>query len=153
MRTPQEILARIAVVKDRDFFGTETDDLLFYLDFEHAKSFLQPEATDEDWGKPSRVDPLEAATEYLEFAFEKCLGHRGLSAARSISHFKAWFWLAGDDDTLAFLEDESHYPNYGAPMLLKIANVLGVAAPEGEDFACMARGERCGVGDNCGCGQ
>lgn len=47
MKTQKEIVDKINEIKDEDFFGFRVSDLLEYLDFEHAKEFLKPEATKE----------------------------------------------------------------------------------------------------------
>lgn len=152
-RTQQEIVERIEALSAEDLFGFQKGDLIDHLDFEHAKPYLKDTVTIERWYlyRTNVLPPLGAARDYMEFAFEKCVGHRGNSAGRSIEHFKAWIWLAGDDETLAFLDDHSHYTNYGAPMLAKLAKVLGVSAPEDAAFQRMARGTRCGVSNDCGC--
>lgn len=53
MRTDEEIIARIAEVDKRDFFGFETSDLVVRLPFEKAKPFLKDDAKAEEW----KVDP------------------------------------------------------------------------------------------------
>ncbi len=158
-RSQDEIVTRIQHVKanDWDWMGTQIDDLVGYLDFAYAKPFLNDDVTEEQWAADvvdvsAEKRPLDEARAYLSFAFDKCLDHRGISASRSLNHFRTWFWLAGDDKTLAFIEDDANYPQYGAPVLAKIAEVLGVALPDDEGFTRMAKGLRCNAGHDCGCG-
>ncbi len=49
----------------------------------------------------------------------------GLSANRSMSHYRAWLWIEGEwsDEDIAALED---YEDYGKPKLIKICNYLGI---------------------------
>jgi len=122
MRTQQEILDRIKSISNRDFFGFETSDLIDFLDYEHAKEFLKEGVTEEQWkeAREKTGTPEKQIKDYIEFAWEKAKGERGLSSERSINHFTAWLWLAGDDELVAFLEDEGNYPMYGKPMLKKV---------------------------------
>lgn len=125
-RTPDEIVARIRAVADSDydFFGAEQASLYRALDFEHAKEFLLEGATPEGWAK-CRTKPIaEEAIEYVAFAVSKIRNHRGLSTARSVSHFRAWAWLLLDDD--AFQQfDATPYENYGAPQVRKFCELIG----------------------------
>ncbi len=160
MRTQQEIVDRVNEIKAEDFFGFETNDLLEWLDFEHLSPFIKPEKREEmseDW----ETAPLEKsaiiarARDYLPFAYEKCTGHRGISAGRSASHFRAWFWLLGDDEMVGFIDDETNFTQYGAPIIAKAAERLEVVLTVDEAFERMARGQICQP-DGCpyeGCGQ
>ena len=122
MRTQEEIVARInEIQKDDRLFDFESPDLLIYLDFEHAQPFLIEGVTAEQWtGREyTREAVVEEIKEYLPFAFEKAQGERGLSAIRSQQHFRAWLWLAGDDDLLGEIEAMT-YENYGIERLERI---------------------------------
>lgn len=120
MRTQDEIVKRIEEVKSDDFLGFETSDLLAALDYEHAKPYLKPDCTKEQWDTDREPYTPENARkqirEYLDFAWGKANGERGISASRSQSHFRAWMWLAGDDDVLARVEAAEYAP-YGKPKL------------------------------------
>lgn len=120
MRTPEEILKRIEEVKDQDPFGFETSDLLEALDYTLAKPYLREDCTKQEWDESREPYTPEAARNkirnYLAFAWDKANTGRGLSAVRSQSHFKAWMWLAGDDDVLQQVEAVPHDP-YGIPKL------------------------------------
>lgn len=109
MKTVDEILARIDSVKAQDIFGTERSDLIDFLPYAQAKQFLKPEITEDQW-KPAVLDRdtiISAMREYTPFAWEKANNCRGLSAARSLSHFCAWVWLLGDDPE--FMRDYEFY--------------------------------------------
>src|SRR5512135_535321 len=166
MRTQQEIIDRISYISKRDFFGFESTDLMCALDFENAKPFLkdEPKVTKEQWESPeedgttSRTDGgvRKQIVDYLVFAFGKALDHRGLSSSRSIDHFKAWLFLLGDDELLAFTENDANYPQYGMPCLVAIAKKYAPSAiPDDPDVARMGAGKpcsACAAGDGGGCG-
>jgi len=123
-RTQDEIVARIEELLDNDFFGSETQELLSALDFEHAKQFLKEDATEKDWESyPSDEAQLRKdAKGYLEFAIGKATDHRGLSAARSIGHYRGWVWLLEPELFAGF--DSAPYAPYGVPQLHAAAVVL-----------------------------
>lgn len=54
--------------------------------------------------------------EYINFAYDKALSQRGISADRSIWKFKKWLWLLEDD-----LLNGMEYNQYGIPMLNAIS--------------------------------
>lgn len=162
MRTTAEIITRIeAVQRGGDFFGTQTNDLLAALDFEHAKSYLREGVTAEQWAEAMVATEggiRDAAAGYLEFAVGKALNHRGISASRSVDHFRAWVFLLGTDEQLAQLES-TEYEQYGVPQLAVAAEILEIpmtwdallaASPE---LANMAKGEPCEPGCDSGCGN
>lgn len=121
MRTDDEILAKARQIQPRDFFGTKTSDLISCLPADQAREFLIPGADLSDW----TVFPRDTASicarirEYLPFAWEKANDCRGLSAARSLNHFWAWFWLMGHDLPL------DDYTHYGKPQLRAISEFVG----------------------------
>lgn len=43
------IIAKIESLKDTDFLGFKISDLIGYLDYEHAKPYLKPEVTADQW--------------------------------------------------------------------------------------------------------
>ena len=127
MRTTEEIVSRINEVSESDFFGAQTGDLLECLKFQDAKPFLKDTAEENDWKhiEPTSANIISQMKEYMSFALEKCEDHRGLSASRSIDHFRAWLWLLDDQETLKFIEDGNNYKNYGAPILKFICYKYG----------------------------
>jgi hypothetical protein len=152
IRTQEEVVARIKRRKPLDPLGDETTDLICCLDFEHAKPYLKADMTEEKWNPPEvTVEELrETIVSYLPFAFEKCLNHRGLSANRSVGHFRSWCWLIGDEKVEAFIEAGNYAP-YGAPILAKVAEGYGVEVPTDESFKNMLETGSCGSEYACGC--
>lgn len=123
MKTQDEIVARVRIRKEHDFFGFETSEYLDYLDFAHAKEFLKPDATPEQWEKvhSKAKSPEDAIKDYMPFAWDKANNCRGISAGRSICHMIAWLWLDGKD--WPELED---YEYYGKPHLVRICKEYGI---------------------------
>lgn len=165
MRTNVEILNRIASEAELDFFGVVTADLVACLSYKDAKPFLKKGIKKSEWKDP----PLEEAgcdkivkdrlLDYLPFALNKCVDHRGLSASRSMDHIRTWLWLLKDEEALAYASDGDHYPMYGAPILKYVCERYGVdyrscldSEVELEGFENMAQGRCCGMSDGCGCG-
>lgn len=123
VRTPQEIVARIEFIKDDDYLlGTARVELISRLPFSFAKPYLNDDATEAGWTPlpMSREDLLEIMLDYMPFAWSKVLDKRGLSANRSMAHFSAWVWLAGDD-----LGDLMDYRDYGRKNLIRICKHYG----------------------------
>lgn len=169
MRAQDEIVRQIELLKAADLLGFEVGELLAHLDFEHARPYLTAGATAEEWSKvwtegdyaarfasAKTLDERARAqiVDYLPFAVDKAAGHRGISAERSVGHLRAWFWLLGDDEMVAFIDDDGHYQNYGAPILKRAAERLGAPWPDGDELPVnrMARGLPCSPGCDGGCG-
>jgi len=129
-RTDDEIISRINVVADRDFFGFEVSDLVVRLEYEKAKQFIPTDVIQKDWEVVSRepADVISMMHDYMPFAWEKANDGRGLSAGRSLSHYSAWIWLAGDD-----LGDLLEYEFYGKDKLVLICNHYGWDSSEWDD--------------------
>ena len=128
-RTPDEIVSRVKELQGslNDFLGFETSDLLGYLPFSAAKPFLKESATESDWTvRPSdRETILKEAEDYMSFAWDKANNGRGISASRSLSHYKAWLWMAGEDDFLHRAHELEDYSHYGKPQLRAICEHFG----------------------------
>jgi hypothetical protein len=125
MKSQDEIVEKIKSEKD-DFFGAKRGDWIDFLDFEHAKEFLKPEVTAEEW-KPKENTPegIKACIiNYLPFAWDKANGCRGISANRSINHMEAYLWLLGDEE---FTEKFNHieYQYYGKDALIAVSEYVG----------------------------
>ncbi len=123
MRTQKEILSRIKAIQDNnsDLFGTELNDLICALEFENAKPFLKKGTKDKDWQQTA--DVKKEMIEYMSFAWEKANDKRGLSAMRSLAHYKAWLFLDGDDEIWPTLDK---YEHYGKEHLITICGYLGL---------------------------
>jgi len=117
-RTPKEILNKIESLGD-DMFDFRPGDLLAALPFKDAKPHLNKGVGPKKWAKAQTTDPLKEARDYLDFAWEKANGCRGLSASRSLNHLEAWLWLAGLDDV-----DFSDYTHYGKLWLVAATTAL-----------------------------
>jgi hypothetical protein len=127
MRTQEEILARFE--KADDFYGTQQGDLLCYMEFDFAKRFLKEdyvkkvEAGEEVW--EVSTDPKKDILEYLDFAYEASENERGLSALRSMLHFKTWIWLDDADFYNEVIDLIDNHTEYGIPALDKISKHYG----------------------------
>lgn len=159
IRSHEEIAARIGQVKDDDWLGIELIDLVIHLPFEQAQRWLKDSVTQAELedAAAAEEDVQKAAIDYLEFAIGKAVDHRGISAGRSVSHFRAWLWLLLPDDEFAKFED-AEYAQYGAPKIKVAAQLVGAeiawdaAVQEHPELARMAEGEPCTPGCDMGCG-
>jgi hypothetical protein len=126
-RTIPEILNRIDAIKDVDFFGWQTGDLLAYLPYEAAKPHLIAEVTKLQWHEHTKnftnVTPEQSIREYMQFAWDKANNCRGISAGRSLEHMKAWLWLDGKDDLANSMDD---YEYYGKDKLVMVCEEYGI---------------------------
>jgi hypothetical protein len=130
MRTNEEIVARIEKLRPSDFLGFATQDLIFALDYEHAKPYLNEGVTAGEWkSEPRDRDAVVAKMlDYMPFAWDKANNCRGISASRSIAHYMSWIWLAGDD-----LGDLGDFEFYGKGELRKICAHYGWDADQWDD--------------------
>lgn len=141
-RSPEAIIARISEVERDDWMGTQRSDLINYLPYEQARRWLKDGVTEQEWADATaEQDPAKQARDYLPFAVEKAIGHRGLSAGRSIDHLRAWLWLLGDEPYRRL--EAAEYAQYGVPQLRIAHDVLGVPWPGGEVLDRMAQGLPC----------
>lgn len=124
--TSKEIVARIEARKGTDMLGFEVSEYLPFLDFDDAKPYLKDGVTAAEWDaakKPrTREAVLATMLDYMDFAWEKAHGERGISAWRSIAHFQAWLWLVGERDMAEQIAD---YDDYGKPQLKAICRKFG----------------------------
>ena len=124
MRTSTEMLTYIA--DNKDLFGTVTADLFDYFDLDSALTLMTDKAKEsyadgtETWvpAEQNRQLIIKKMRDYMDFAIGKARDRRGLSATRSIIHFRTWMWLLGDEDKVD-LHDGDYEP-YGIPMLKAI---------------------------------
>jgi hypothetical protein len=131
--TQPEIANRYRSCDSRDFFGFESSEYLMYLDYETAKAFLKPEVTAEEWASIRAEHPhtreaiVASMLKYMQFAWDKANGQRGISANRSVMHYIAWTWLAGDRDLSDKVrrEYDTNYCYYGKPILRLICDHYG----------------------------
>lgn len=130
MPTQAEIVERFSTRRDGDMLGDEVGMYLPYLEFEHIKQFLEG-VTKADWDRDreslTREAVLKTMEEYMEFGWDKANNCRGLSANRTISHYIAWTWLAGDRAFSEQIEREydENYRFYGKDILVMICKFYG----------------------------
>lgn len=155
--TQEDILAKIEEVASDDWLGTQREDLMIALDYQHMRPFLKEGVTEDEWGQRfvTVEDVKNHAKDYLVFAMGKADNHRGISAGRSIDHFRTWAWLTGDAAFIKAVED-ADYPNYGAPILKAVAVALDAKdvwdANTTPELERMALGQACdpnGCYDGC----
>ena len=121
--TDQDITDRLQVLSGlTPVDEIEMFDLYSRLPFELAQPYLPHSAQKDTF----EVDfsqlrpPLLTCREYLEFAWHKANDARAMSAARSLSHIRAWLFLAGFASLLCHFK-EAHW--YGKKQLV-IASML-----------------------------
>lgn len=129
MKSQDEIVARIESRKADDFFGFEVSEYVDFLDYQHAKPYLKPEVTENEWKQTDKT-PKEVMIDYMPFAWEKANNCRGLSAGRSLKHYVAWLWLDGDNELWPTIED---YEYYGKNQLVEICNYLELNSSQWDD--------------------
>lgn len=107
---------------------------------------------------PDGEHVAHAARDYLTFAVEKILDHRGISATRSVQKLMEYAWLLCRTDVMTAM-DAVDYPQYGAPMVKAFADGMGWSWCTGLDdteihqFTRMSSGLWCTSTCEMGCGQ
>lgn len=135
MRTQDEILERFKACSGDDIFGFESHEYLRAMTKETVESlrgnFLKEDA-DLSELKPDLIDDesiLKQCIEYMPFAWEKANNGRGISASRSLAHYKAWLWLLGEDS----FDGVTDYQYYGKDNLIKICEYLNLDSSNWDD--------------------
>ena len=77
---------------------------------------------------------IKVMKKYMSFAWEKANDKRGISANRSIDHFKGWLWLLGDEEGIEYLK--ANYAPYGKPGLAYICKKYGFRNEDNGDTSC-----------------
>jgi hypothetical protein len=123
-RTDEEILQRIDERKGGDLFGFEVDEYSEFLSYEAAKPFLKDGVKKSEWDEGKLKKDKESIKaimlNYMPFAWSKANDCRGISAGRSLQHYQAWLWMAGD-----FISGLMNYEHYGKEKLIEICNLYG----------------------------
>ncbi len=128
MRTQSEILARLKAAQPLDPFGFEWEEYVSALTRESIESLrgtlLKADTDLSTWDPTLKTDEdvRKQCVDYMEFAWEKANGCRGLSAGRSMGHYKAWLWLLGEDG----FDDLETYRHYGKDNLVRICRFLAL---------------------------
>jgi hypothetical protein len=134
MRTQQEIIDRITVVREEDFFGDEISEYIRALTVESItllRGTIIKEDADLSGFKPDLLSDksvTEQCIDYMAFAWDKANSFRGLSASRSISHYIAWLWLLGVENLV-----NEDYEYYGKDELVKICQHFGLDSSKWDD--------------------
>lgn len=128
MRTQDEIVQKIKDSENGfDIFDIVINDSIIFLDFDHAQEFLNKEVTKEEWVEDYKemTDEvvLEYMKDYMDFAWGKANGCRGLSAERSMMHYNNWFWLLNDGGSEKIETEDYQY--YGKDVLVQICERYG----------------------------
>lgn len=123
MKTLDQILDKYQSLGDDidDTLEFYSSDLLQFVPFRYAYPYLKEKMTPAEWEeyyKPlSKKNVKQVMKEYMSFAWGKCCGERGLSALRSIAHYRAWIWILDDKTAIEYLDNYRNYTCFGAPML------------------------------------
>lgn len=155
MKTQEEIVARVNSIRGTgsDFLGFRSEVLLEALDFDHVQPYLKKGVTAEKWGEHLDEPRLrEEAAKYLDFAWTKARGHRGISASRSIEKLGEYAWLLDRDDISEEVRNAPH-ENYGVPGLMIFAKAFELPVPDDPRLARMGAGEACQHECLDGCGR
>jgi hypothetical protein len=135
MRTQAEIIERIKTAKKNDLFGFECGDYAGALTKESAESLrgilLKDDADLSDWEQQFKTDEdvRKQCIGYMDFAWEKANNCRGLSAMRTMTHYKAWLWLLGQDG----FDDLENYSHYGKDNLVRICKFFDLDPKKWDD--------------------
>ncbi len=151
MKNIAQIMDRIngREMKERDVFGFGREALLTFVPWEQgvATGIIKSETAQKDWETATEPLTEEAVRarilDYLEFAWTKIEGHRGLSAGRSVHKLREWFWILEDEEAVNILEDESLYPPYGAPAVARVSERIGAPIPSSDKIQRMILGQSC----------
>ena len=144
MKTKEQVVQRLADTRDSDFLGFQFEVLVEFIDPDDAREFCVDGA---DLGAlPVRdlSEPVivELMRDYMEFAWEKVAGHRGISAERSVIKMGEWLWLLDDEGLIATTD----YAMYGAPILFAICQKYGFPVPDSPEVERMIQGLPCREG-------
>ena len=129
-RTDAEIVKRISERLPIVVMGFEAYDLSSYLPYRIAVATLPSSVKEADWEQlpRDRDSVIAQMLDYMPFAWEKANDRIGLSAGRTMAHYSAWVWLAGDD-----LGELTEYEFYGKDNLVRICNHYGWDSSEWDD--------------------
>lgn len=126
-RTQDEIVQRVHAVRPDDVLGWHCEVLIPQLDYDHAREFLKPDVTAEEWAadlaadRGEHADLTAVAASYLTFAFGKAYDERSISAERSINKLTEYAWLLGRDELAERMASGREYGSYGLPLLRAFA--------------------------------
>lgn len=135
MRSQKQIIDRALTSSKNDPLGFEYIEYIHALTIESVKklrgTLVREDADLSEFNRKfvRDADIRKQCIEYMPFAWEKANGFRGISAARSLLHYKAWLWMMGRDD----FDDLDDYQFYGKDHLRRICAYLGLDADKWDD--------------------
>lgn len=117
-----------------------------FLSYDYIKEWLNDgaRAESESGGKVWKSVPLNEGAilaqmeGHMPFAWDNCLGERGLSASRSVDRFGHWIWALGNDSDWKTYLDEN-YGWYGDNQLRWVCERYNFPIPA-ERLAFIGRG-------------
>ena len=130
MKTKEQIKEKFIQEEKEDKIGLwwEFKGKLYfpYLPLEFLKTQVKEGVSDEVikeeiMSELTRENIIKEIKDYLPFAWGKARDGRGISASRSIDHFKVYFWILDAYDKI----DWADYEMYGKPILEQIEKYLG----------------------------
>lgn len=131
MKTKEQILEAVKNGRESQTLdGRDYSRLSLYFGKEDLNTFgMTLKDPDKPWVQYELTEAaiLEDLKTDLDFAFEKALDKRGLSAGMMYEVIKMWMWVL--DDPLQYCED---YAQYGLPFLKKVALEYSLPNPIGE---------------------
>ena len=143
MRTNAELFTWYEDNKEEDVFRFKLEVAFLFFTEEQQRPYRTKEALWTGLLAITEEVVLTQMKNYMKFAWMKALGHRGISACRSVDKMSVWVFLVENDDLLKFIQDESHYAMYGAPVLKRICEAYGFLIPKDERALRMAKGLPC----------
>lgn len=142
MRTIDEVQRRFKefIKSDDDYFSFEAGALAEFLPEVNPKAASLAETI-----------VLSTMREYMGFAWNKAIDHRGISTSGSVAKMAAWLWILDDEELRAFALDDANYRNYGVPVLRRISEKYSFEIPE--EAKSWKDGEPCRQDCDEGCGR
>lgn len=135
MRTFEEIVKRIEDTAGEDWLGFEVNEYFRALTPEQIE-VLKPRIIKQEADLSKHVPDLtndeairKCCIDYMPFAWDKANNCRGISAGRSLAHYKAWLWMLGTDE----FEGIDEYEYYGKPQLVQICAFFGLDSARWDD--------------------
>lgn len=153
MRTAQELYDYVTNGPGNDVFGFALEATCEFMPFDVVGERLREGVDKDEWDKGvielNRENVLARLTEYMAtYGWPKCQDHRGISASRTIMKVSAWLYAMEFDPKEVTRED---YAPYGAPMLARVCERLGLPIPQDEETQRMISGQDCMPGCEEGC--
>jgi len=156
MRSQDEIVRAMRALQEADRpIEAEYGVLLCCLDWPHAREFLKPEATEDQWVGPGELTITEEeitadADRFFRGVWDAITDHNRIHAEKRLGNARAYVWLLTDDDHAAAFDARDDRP-FGGPKLLWASGILRMPSPDSTRAARMAMGQPCWDGCTEGC--